>query len=42
MYDLSYSDNVALVSSVFWMFGIVLKLIPCSALVVLLIGLIRY
>ncbi|KAH7713142.1 Protein EGL-6 b [Aphelenchoides avenae] len=41
MYDLSYSNNVALVSAVFWGFGICLKLFPCAALVFLLIGLIR-
>ncbi|VDN58709.1 unnamed protein product [Dracunculus medinensis] len=41
MYDLNYSNNTALLKFVFWMFGIVMKLIPSMVLAVLVIGLIR-
>uniref|UniRef100_A0A914RUW2 G-protein coupled receptors family 1 profile domain-containing protein n=1 Tax=Parascaris equorum TaxID=6256 RepID=A0A914RUW2_PAREQ len=41
MYDLNYSQNAALVKFVFWMFGIVVKLIPSTLLSFLLIALIR-
>ncbi|CAJ0609997.1 unnamed protein product [Cylicocyclus nassatus] len=41
MFDLNYQANPVLVSAVFWMFGIVLKLIPSLVLTVLLIALIR-
>uniref|UniRef100_A0AC34FLZ4 G-protein coupled receptors family 1 profile domain-containing protein n=1 Tax=Panagrolaimus sp. ES5 TaxID=591445 RepID=A0AC34FLZ4_9BILA len=41
MYDLNYSKNAALVAGIFWMFGIVLKLIPSLVLSVFLILLIK-
>ncbi|CAD5222228.1 unnamed protein product [Bursaphelenchus xylophilus] len=41
MYDLTYSEDSFLVSAVFWMFGIVLKLIPSLILAFLLTLLIR-
>ncbi|KAL6723784.1 hypothetical protein Aduo_018753 [Ancylostoma duodenale] len=41
MFDLNYQANPVLVSAVFWMFGIVLKLIPSLVLTALLIALIR-
>ncbi|KAI6240156.1 Thyrotropin-releasing hormone receptor [Aphelenchoides fujianensis] len=40
MYDLTYADTV-LVQCIFWVFGIVLKLLPCVILVILLLALIR-
>lgn len=42
LYDLNYSQNAELVAGIFWMFGIVLKLIPSLVLSVLLISLIRF
>ena len=42
LYDLHYSDNSTLVAAIFWMFGIVLKLIPSLVLSVLLISLVRF
>ncbi|VDM37409.1 unnamed protein product [Toxocara canis] len=41
MFDLNYSENATLVKFVFWMFGIVVKLIPSTLLSFLLIALIR-
>ncbi|CAD5216903.1 unnamed protein product [Bursaphelenchus okinawaensis] len=41
MYDLTYSEDSFMVSAVFWMFGIVLKLIPSLILAFLLAALIR-
>ncbi|VDM98809.1 unnamed protein product [Thelazia callipaeda] len=41
MYDLNYSQNSTLVKFVFWMFGIVLKLIPSFLLTLFVVALIR-